>query len=205
MSVLSLPVDEFLNHAASRVAEPGGGAVAAVTGAGAAALVSMVGDLTIGKKGYRSVKAEVERLRDEAIVAMHALQDAAVEDGVAFHAYLRISSLPRDDATACELAAAAVRMTRAPLETAERCAQVLTLARALAPIGSAHAISDAGVALQLAYAALRSALLTIDVNLPFLQDVELADRIKTRSNFLERTACDDLNVGMRAISERLPR
>ena len=208
--MLSLPVTEFLGHAASRAAAPGGGAVAAITGAGAAALVSMVGELTIGKKRYRDVETEVERLRAEAVLAMHALQEAAVEDGAALHEYLRASALPKQGAAARErrsreMAEAAERMTRAPLATAERCAEVLTLARALAPIGAAHAISDAGVALQLAHAALQSALLTIDINLPFLQDAELADRIKTQRNALARAAQEDVIVGMKAVSDRVAR
>ena len=208
MNVLSLPVSEFLAQAASRQPAPGGGAVAAIAGAGAAALVSMVGELTAGRKRYRAVQAEVDRLRGRAVDAMHALQEAAVEDGASYQAYLRASAMPRDGAAAAErrtqaVAAAVVRMTRAPLATAERCAEVLALARALAPIGAAHAISDAGVALRLAHAALQSALLTVDVNLPFLRDETVADPIKTRRTELSEAAADDLCEGMKAVSGRL--
>ncbi len=206
--MLALPVSEFLAQAASRKPAPGGGAVAAVAGAGAAALVSMVGELTAGRKRYRAVEDEVDRLRGRAVGAMQALQEAAVEDGASYQAYLRASAMPRDGAAAIErrareVAAAVVRMTRAPLATAERCAEVLALARELSPIGAAHAISDAGVALQLAHAALRSALLTVDVNLPFLRDEEMADRIRTRRTELATAADDDLCEGMKAVSERL--
>lgn len=208
--MLSLPVSEFLAQAASRQPAPGGGAVAAVAGAGAAALVSMVGELTAGRKRYRAVAAEVERLRGRAVGVMQALQEAAVEDGDSYQAYLRASALPRDGGAAVqrragEVAAAVVRMTRAPLATAERCAEVLALARALAPIGAAHAISDAGVALQLAHAALQSALLTVDVNLPFLRDETMADRIKTRRTELAKAASDHLCAGMKAVADRLAR
>ena len=220
MSMLALPVTEFLTRAASRSPAPGGGAVAAVTGAGAAALVSMVGELTIGRKRYRTVEAEVGRIRDRAVAAMRALQQAAVEDADAYQAYLTASAMPRDDDEARErrsreVAGAVVRMTRAPLATAEHCAEVLALARQLAPIGAVHAISDAGVALQLAHAALQSALLTVDVNLPFLRDVETDDRIKTadriktddrireRRNALDMAAEEDVREGMQDISERI--
>lgn len=207
-SMLALPVRQFLARTASRAAAPGGGAVAALAGAGAAALVSMVGELTAGRKRYRAVEAEVDRLRGRAVGVMQALQEAAVEDGDSYQAYLRASAMPRDDAAAVdrrsrEVAAAVVRMTRAPLATAERCAEVLALARKLAPIGAAHAISDAGVALQLAHAALQSALMTVDVNLPFLRDEDLADRIKTRRIELAAAAADDLRAGMEEISARL--
>ena len=205
--MLALPVTEFLAQAASRSPAPGGGAVAAVTGAGAAALVSMVGELTIGRKRYRDVQMEVTALRDRAVAAMHALQAAAVEDADAYGAYLRASALPKDDPAArerreAEVAAAVVRMTRAPLATAERCAEVLGLARQLAPIGAAHAISDAGVALHLAHSALKSALLTVDVNLPFLRDAEEADSIRSRGSDLASSAEHDLLEGMQSVSSR---
>lgn len=208
MSILSLSVKDFLARAASRAAEPGGGALAAIAGASAAAMVSMVGELTIGKKCCRSVEAKVKRLCAKAVTAMHALQEAAVEDGEAFHEYLRVSSLPSDNSVARErrsrdLEVAVARMTSAPLVTAVRCAEVLKLARSLAPIGAVNAISDAGVALQLAYAALQSALLTIDINLPFLRDETLADSIRTRRKSLSEVSADDLLEGMKDISERL--
>ena len=206
--MLTLPVTEFLVQAASRSPAPGGGAVAAVTGAGAAALVSMVGELTIGRKRYRDVQVEVTALRDRAVAVMRSLQEAAVEDADAYGAYLRASALPRDGADArerreAEVAAAVVRMTRAPLATAEHCAEVLGLARQLAPIGAVHAISDAGVALHLAHAALKSALLTVDVNLPFLRDAEMADAIRKRRVDLDTNGESDLFEGSKAVSDRL--
>ncbi len=205
--MLALPVTEFLAQAASRAPAPGGGAVAAVTGAGAAALVSMVGELTIGRKRYRDVQMDVTALRDRAVAAMRALQEAAVEDADAYGAYLRASALPREGAARerreAEVAAAVVRMTRAPLATAERCAEVLGLARQLAPIGAVHAVSDAGVALHLAHAALKSALLTVDVNLRFLRDAETADSIKKRRRDLESDADRDVLEGSNAVYARL--
>ncbi len=205
--MLALPVTEFLAQAASRAPAPGGGAVAAVTGAGAAALVSMVGELTIGRKRYRDVQMDVTALRDRAVAAMRALQEAAVEDADAYGAYLRASALPREGAARerreAEVAAAVVRMTRAPLATAERCAEVLGLARQLAPIGAVHAVSDAGVALHLAHAALKSALLTVDVNLRFLRDAETADSIKKRRRDLEFDAERDVLEGNNAVCARL--
>ena len=205
--MLALPVTEFLAQAASRAPAPGGGAVAAVTGAGAAALVSMVGELTIGRKRYRDVQMDVTALRDRAVAAMRALQEAAVEDADAYGAYLRASALPREGAARerreAEVAAAVVRMTRAPLATAERCAEVLGLARQLAPIGAVHAVSDAGVALHLAHAALKSALLTVDVNLRFLRDAETADSIKKRRRDLESDAHRDVLEGSNAVYARL--
>lgn len=207
MSILSLPVTEFLARAASRSPAPGGGALAAVTGAEAAALVSMVGELTIGRKRYQDVETEVSRIREQAIDAMRALQQAAIEDADSYQAYLGVSAMPQDDSAARELrrrevALAVVRMTHAPLTTAERCVEVLALARQLAPIGAVHAISDVGVALHLAHAALQSALLTVDGNLPFLRDEELAEQIQMRRKSLFSDASNHFLDGIKDFSER---
>jgi formiminotetrahydrofolate cyclodeaminase len=59
---------------------------------------------------------------------------------------------------------------RVPLQTATVAAEVLDLAQRIAPIGNRNAVSDAGVAAQLSVAALRGALLNVQINLPYLPD-----------------------------------
>ena len=208
MNMLSLSVEEFLLHTSAGSSEPGGGAVAAIVGASAAALVSMVGELTIGKKRYRSVEAEVEKLREKAILVMQELQKAAVEDGEAFRAYLRASAMSSDNPAAIRqrsltLELAAERMTRIPLAIAMHCEEILSLARELAPIGDIRSISDAGVAIQLAHAALQSALLTVDINLPVLRDAEFADLVRKQRSQLAESASDSLRAGIREVSRRI--
>ena len=203
----SLTVKEFLEMTASPSPASGGGAVAALTGAASAALVSMVGGLTVGRKRYRDVEEEVNGLRHRAGSVMQALQKAAIEDADAYQAYLSASAMLRDDDRKSELhlrevADAVVRMTHAPLATAERCAEVLLLARQMGRIGSMHAISDIGVALHLAHAALQSALMMVDCNLPFLSDVKLEKEINTRRKSLASDSSSHFNVGLKEISER---
>ena len=203
----SLTVKEFLEMTATASPASGGGAVAALTGSAAAALVSMVGELTVGRKRYRDVEEEVIRLRYQAVSTMEALQKAAIEDADAYQAYLNASAMLKDDDGKRELHSrevsdAVVRMTRAPLATAEHCAEVLVLARQLGRIGSMHAISDIGVALHLAHAALQSALMMVDCNLPFLSDAKLEKEINTRRKLLSSDAVDHFNGGLKDLSER---
>lgn len=206
--MLSLSVEEFLLQTSAGSSEPGGGAVAAIVGASAAALVSMVGELTIGKKRYERVKAKVERLSDKAVLVMQELQKAAVEDGEAFRAYLRASAMSSDNPTTIRqrslaLELAAERMIRTPLAIAIHCAEVLALARELAPIGDMRSISDAGVAIQLAHAALQSALLTVDINLPVLRDAEFADSVRKQRRKLAESASGSLIAGIKEVSGRI--
>ena len=59
MTMKQLPVEAFLDQLASSQPTPGGGSAAAVMGAMGAALVSMVANLTVGKKKYAEVEQQV--------------------------------------------------------------------------------------------------------------------------------------------------
>ena len=168
--LLQLPVTAFLDRTASASATPGGGSVAAVTGALASALVAMVARLTDHKKGYEQaweLAAEAVRRADRLTTE---LQAAALEDVHSFEAYMAALRLPKRSpeerqARSAALAAATRRATAAPLAIAGACAEVLTVAEGLAPVANRHAVSDIGAAAHLAAAAAGAALLTAEINL----------------------------------------
>ena len=168
--LLQLPVTAFLDRTASASATPGGGSVAAVTGALASALVAMVARLTDRKKGYEQaweLAAEAVRRADRLTTE---LQAAALEDVHSFEAYLAALRLPKRSpeerqARSAAVAAASRRATAAPLAIAGACAEVLTVAEGLAPVANRHAVSDIGAAAHLAAAAAGAALLTAEINL----------------------------------------
>ena len=133
--LLELPVAAFVERTASAAPTPGGGSVAALTGALASALVAMVARLTDRKKGYEqawelaaTVTAGADRLAAE-------LQAAALEDVRSFEAYMAALRLPKGSPEERQtrreaLAAATRRATAAPLAIAAACAEVLVLAEA---------------------------------------------------------------------------
>jgi glutamate formiminotransferase/formiminotetrahydrofolate cyclodeaminase len=93
---------------------------------------------------------------------------------------------------------------RVPLHTAVVAAEVLELAERIAPIGNRNAVSDAGVAAQLAAAALRGALLNVRINLPYLPaDEALSQSAPADIERLERLAAEHEPAAMRAVDERL--
>ena len=149
--LLQLPVAAFLDRTASASATPGGGSVAAVTGALASALVAMVARLTDHKKGYEQaweLAAEAVRRADRLTTE---LQAAALEDVHSFEAYMAALRLPKRSpeerqARSAAVAAATRRATAAPLAIAGACAEVLTVADGLAPVANRHAVSDIGAA-----------------------------------------------------------
>lgn len=168
--LLDLPVAEFAARTASPAPTPGGGSVAAVTGALAGALVAMVARLTDRKKGYEQAWELAAAAGRRAARLSVELQAAAQEDARSFAAYMAALRLPkrspqeRQERRAA-LAAATRRATAAPLAIAAACDEVLALAARLAPVANRHAVSDVGAAAHLAAAAAGAALLTAEINL----------------------------------------
>ena len=157
---------DFINELASKAPTPGGGGASAYCGALATALASMVGNLTVGKKTYAAVEDEVK----EALIQLEEQRNKFVElidkDAQAFEPLSRAYRLPR--ATSEELAhknkvmqQALVGATEVPLEIMEICAQVITTSKFLAHNGSRLALSDVGVAVLFAKAALKGASLNV--------------------------------------------
>lgn len=160
---------DFINELASKAPTPGGGGASAYCGALATALASMVGNLTVGKKTYAAVEDEVK----EALIQLEEQRNKFVElidkDAQAFGPLSRAYRLPR--ATSEELAhknkvmqQALVGATEVPLEIMEICAQVITTSKFLAHNGSRLALSDVGVAVLFAKAALKGASLNVYAN-----------------------------------------
>ena len=178
--LLELPVGEFLARTASASPTPGGGSVAAVTGALASALVAMVARLTAGKKGYEQAWEQAGEAVRRADLLTAQLQAAALEDVRSFEAYMVALRLPKGSAEERQsrrvaLAAATRRATAAPLAIAAACAEILTLAQRLAPVANRHAVSDIGAAAHLAAAAAGAALLTAEINLGSAPQSEFFD------------------------------
>ena len=178
--LLELPVGEFLERTASASPTPGGGSVAAVTGALAGALVAMVARLTAGKKGYEQAWDLAGGAVRRADRLAAELQAAALEDVRSFEAYMAALRLPKGSGEQRRtrrdaLAAATRRATEAPLAIAAACAEVLAVAGELAPAANRHAVSDVGAAAHLAGAAAGAALLTADINLASAPESEFFD------------------------------
>jgi glutamate formiminotransferase/formiminotetrahydrofolate cyclodeaminase len=176
------PVD-FLESLAAGTASPGGGSAAAYSGALAAALVTMVARLTIGKKKYAAVETEMQRLAEQAEALRLEMQTAVERDAEAFNAVMVALRLPKEtpEQQITRLAAiedATLTATRVPLRTAGQAVEVLALARQVAEQGNLNAISDAGTGAELALAALRGTALNVRINLVSLKDRQTADALE---------------------------
>jgi len=173
-------IDKFLDELASQNATPGGGSAAAIIGAMGAALVAMVCHLTIGKKKYAEVEDEMKALREKAEALRHRLTGMIEDDVKAFDAVMGAYGMPKETDAEKQKRSAAIQdalklATEVPLRCCHAAREVIDLAAIASAKGNLGVISDAGVAVLAAYAALRSAALNIYTNGKIITDRTYAD------------------------------
>lgn len=171
------PLSRFMDRLASKSPEPGGGSVAALTGALGAALVSMVANLTLGKEKYKDVQPQVEELLKHSEKLRGEMQDLIQKDTEAYGALSEVYKMPKK--TEEEKAVRAGKMQDAlkkacqvPFEIGAKSLDLAKLAKRAAEIGNIAAVSDAGVAVLLARACAESAALNVKINVNSIKDEE---------------------------------
>ena len=182
MKLTDKPVTSFLDDLASNLPAPGGGSVASLAGALGAALVSMVCNLTLGKKGYEEVQGDIHNLLAQSEALRHEMANLLEADVAAYTAYSQAAKLPRDTeeekaARNAAMQAALKNATMVPMRIAEVAVQIMDLCMPAAVKGNKWAVSDAGVAVLMAEAALRGAALNVLINLGTIKDADfVADK-----------------------------
>jgi glutamate formiminotransferase/formiminotetrahydrofolate cyclodeaminase len=165
----------FVASVASPAPVPGGGSVAALVGALGAALAQMVAGLTVGKKKYAAVDAEMKEVALSAAALVNELSGLVARDAAAYAAVADAYKMPKEPESAAAVRGAAVTQAllaaaQVPLETARACAKVAALAATVAEKGNTNAASDAGVAALLAEAACTGASYNVRINVASLDD-----------------------------------
>ncbi|MCJ7787662.1 MAG: cyclodeaminase/cyclohydrolase family protein, partial [Methyloceanibacter sp.] len=145
-----------------------------------AALVSMVCNLTIGKKKYVEVEGEMKDVLAKAEALRHRLTGMIQDDVKAFDSVMAAYGLPKEtDADKANretaIQAALKQATDVPLACCRAAREVIDLALAASEKGNLNVISDAGVAVLAAYAALRSGALNVYTNAKMITDKTFAD------------------------------
>lgn len=191
MRLTDKPVDEFLDALASKSPTPGGGGGAALAGALAAALASMVCNLTVGKEKYAGVQDDILDLLAKSEDLRRRLTELVETDEAAYGVLSAAYKLPKDtgeqkQARTAAIQEALISATATPMEIARACVQVLSLCGPIAEKGNVSAVSDAGVAALLAEAGLRSAALNVLINLAAIKDKRFVARTRRELNGLLR-------------------
>ena len=200
-------LEPFLAELKSAAPTPGGGAVAGLLGALAAALAHMVSSLTVGKKKYLSVQGEFETAMPDMAHALTRFQSLMQDDVAVFKTYMAALKLPKatpedQEARQQAMRMAAIEAARVPMETLELARTILPLVRLAAEKGNKNAISDAGIAAILLSSAAKSAALNVRINLGALAESEAAPQLAKLEDLLSQTLTEAHHIEQ-LVSSRL--
>jgi len=201
-------LNAFLDELASSSPAPGGGSVAALSGALGAALISMVCNLTLGKKKYADVEGDLKRVLEQSEQLRDQFTALIDRDTQAFNKVIEAYALPKDTDPQKALRAAAVRgatkeATQVPLEVMKHCIDALALAQSVASKGNAHSVSDAGVSALMLHAGLEGAALNVRINLGGLDDPEFVGWKKDEVQSLRSTSAMMLEEILSVVEDKL--
>jgi glutamate formiminotransferase/formiminotetrahydrofolate cyclodeaminase len=185
----------YVDAVASANPTPGGGSVAAVVGALAAALGEMVVNLTAGED-LAPARTRLAQLRT-------TLLRAAADDEAAYATYRSATSLPRETAAAKAARTAAMQeallvATEVPLQVARAATDVAHILEAVAGAGNPHLRTDAALGALLADVALRGALLNVRGNAALLRDSARAETYRVEADHLEEVGRGAANSAFQA-------
>jgi methenyltetrahydrofolate cyclohydrolase len=189
MTTAAMTIEQFLEVLAARQSMPGGGAAAAITGAQAAALVSMVVNFTLGNNRYAAVEEEMRGYLAASEELRQEMSDLADRDIEAFNAVAACYAMPRSTDAEKSLRTAALQealkgATEVPFILAEKCLDLLRLIEPVGAKGNVNVVSDAATALYLVDAALDSAMINVNINLKSLKDTEFVTAATARRDTL---------------------
>jgi formiminotetrahydrofolate cyclodeaminase len=182
-------LNQFLDEVASRSPTPGGGSVAALSGALGAALTSMVCHLTIGKKKYADVQQEMEAILKRSEEHRASFSELVEKDTEAFDSVMKAFSLPKETEEEKTKRASAIEeatkeATLVPLKVMELCAEALSLTKIVAEKGNPNSISDAGVSALMIHAACEGAALNVRTNVGTLRDKPFIEETRAKTTML---------------------
>ena len=190
MSFVKIDAVEFVTKLASSDAVPGGGGASALVGAVGTALGNMVGSLTVGKKKYADVEAEIIELKKKSDDLQAELLRLVDEDAVAFEPLSKAYGIPKDDPNREKIMEDALRVaTATPLDIMRTCAKAIDVIAEFAAKGSALAISDAGVGVLFCKAALQGASLNVFINTKYMTDKDYAAKSEKEADDLLNKYC----------------
>ena len=187
MELMNLSCKAFLEDLAGSAPAPGGGGAAALVGAAGAALGNMVGSLTIGKKKYAAVEADVLVLNRRAAALRKRLEGLVQADADAFAPLAAAYKLPKETPEQQAHKAAVLETVlegacAVPLEIMSACCEGIALAAEYAEKGSVMAVSDAGCAALFCKAALQAAGLNVSINTRLMADKAHAAALNAQSD-----------------------
>lgn len=193
--LIRMTLKDFAFETASESPAPGGGSISAYMGALAAALGTMVANLSAHKRGWDSLWKTYSDVAEEGQKIMKELISLVDEDTAAFNRIMEVFSMPKNTdeekaARAAALESATLYATEVPLRTIKAASKALPVLSLMAEKGNPASASDAGVGALAAVAAIRGADLNVRINAAGLKNRETAERLVSEARTLVREAME---------------
>jgi len=180
-------VKQYFEDLSSNSPTPGGGNVAALCGALASSLGTMVCNLTIGKKKYIDVEAEITSLKEKLENFKKEYFDLASKDNDAFDKVMEAFKLPKESDEEkkirdSKIEEATIHAAEVPAEVMRISLEVLPILKVISEKGNKNSLSDAGVAISLIKTAVQSAYFNVLINCSSLNNQTIANEIRKRAS-----------------------
>lgn len=193
--LVDLTVKDFLDKVAGSEPVPGGGSIAALNGAIAAALAAMVAGLTIDKKGYEAHDEIMRRIQVLAVKQKDEFLSDVDCDSEAYNKVFDCFKMPKS--TDEEKAVRSVAIQEAtrfaalvPMQVARKAYELMIIIADVARLGNRNAVTDACVAMMSARSAVLGALMNVRINLSSLKDKIFVEQLQAEADELEHKACE---------------
>ena len=181
---------EFVTVLASNEPAPGGGGASALVAAIGTALGNMVGSLTVGKKKYADVEAEIIALQKKCDALQTELLDQVPADAEGFVPLAKAYGIPKDDPERPRIMEeATITACQVPMHIMELCCQAIECIAVFAAKGSRLAVSDAGCGAVICKAALQAASLNVFINTKTLKNRDVAEQLNAKANGMMAKYC----------------
>ena len=206
--LIDLTVKGFADETSRESPAPGGGTISAYMGALGAALGTMVANLSSHKAGWDARWEEFSNWADKGQKIQAELMTLVDEDTEAFNRIMEAFGLPKKTeeekaARSAAIQAATLFATQVPLHTMQASFKVFELCKAMAEEGNPNSVSDAGVGVLAARAAVLGAGLNVKINASGLKDHETADKLVGEANELIKKANELEAEIMKIVEEKL--
>ncbi len=180
--LVDMTLVDFADETSSESPAPGGGSISAYMGALAAALGTMVANLSAHKAGWDDRWQEFSDVAEKGREIQERLIHLVDEDTVAFNRIMDVFAMPKKSeeekaARAAALQEATLYATEVPLRTMKAAFECFDILEKMATSGNPASVSDAGVGALAARSAVLGAQLNVRINAAGLKDREVADRL----------------------------
>ena len=182
MSFTTYTCEDFVDILATKAPVPGGGGASALVDAIGTALGNMVGSLTVGKKKYADVEADIIALKEKADALQKDFLHLVEEDARVFEPLSKAYGMPKDTEEEKAEKARVMEIVlkdacSVPMEIMRKCCEAIDIIEEFAAKGSVIALSDAGVGAAFCKAALLGASLNVFINTKSMANREYAESL----------------------------